>query len=120
MCCTREGWKFYCLTIVPERLCDRRPGLFWQFQGYSQTKGPLTTDFKVFSESSTRFGSAMGMQLLVTLPMKDGGGSDDANRLWLTGRCIDELVGNELSQFDQVRQEFMDILEKGGGCDDGG
>ena len=24
--------------------CDRRPGLFWQLQGYSQTKGPLATE----------------------------------------------------------------------------
>lgn len=31
---------------------------------------------------------------------------------WLTGRCIDELVGDDLAQFDQVRREFMDILEE--------
>jgi hypothetical protein len=39
---------------------------------------------------------------------------------WLTGRCIDELVGDHLSQFDQVRREFMDILEKEEGMMTGG
>ena len=36
-------------------------------------------DFKVFSWSSTRLGSATGTQLLATLPMKDGSESDDAD-----------------------------------------
>ena len=31
---------------------------------------------------------------------------------WLTGCSIDELLEDKLSQFDLVRREFMDILEK--------
>lgn len=36
-------------------------------------------DFKVFSWSSTRLGSAKGTQLLATLPIKGGSGSNDAD-----------------------------------------
>lgn len=31
---------------------------------------------------------------------------------WLTGRGIDEIVENELHEFDKVRQEFMNIFEE--------
>ncbi|KAK4157128.1 hypothetical protein C8A00DRAFT_12032 [Chaetomidium leptoderma] len=31
---------------------------------------------------------------------------------WLTGRGIDQLVGDDLGEFDEVHQEFMDVLEK--------
>ncbi|KAK3375531.1 hypothetical protein B0T24DRAFT_202357 [Lasiosphaeria ovina] len=31
---------------------------------------------------------------------------------WLTGQGIDQLVGDDLAEFDQVRREFMDVLEE--------
>ncbi|KAH6612919.1 hypothetical protein B0J18DRAFT_460788 [Chaetomium sp. MPI-SDFR-AT-0129] len=31
---------------------------------------------------------------------------------WLTGRGIDQLVGDDLAQFDLVRQAFMEVLEE--------
>ncbi len=31
---------------------------------------------------------------------------------WLTGRGIDELTGSDLDEFDKVREEFVEILEK--------
>lgn len=30
---------------------------------------------------------------------------------WLTGHSIDEIVGDNLHEFDEVRQEFMNLFE---------